>query len=85
MAEVRSMMAGMVSPSKHEVGPLKYELENTCPPALSHKPVMGTPWPHDICGSLSVPQESGLSFLKRRYLETLYLPDVSLSTEHYPL
>ena len=72
MAEVPTMPGATGS----DIRPLGYELEYTCPPALSHKPISGATWPLDICGPSTRTLESGSSFLRRRYLETLYLPEV---------
>jgi len=67
----------MAGPSRlAEVSPLAFELDTSCPSTLSHKPIVDQLWPFEISGPSTVDQNAS-SFIKRRYLETLLLPDVS--------
>ncbi|KAL7422659.1 hypothetical protein Q5752_001950 [Cryptotrichosporon argae] len=51
-----------------------WSLDLTCPVALPAKPLTGAPWPWPVAGP-SVSLKSVDTFVRRRYLETLYLPD----------
>lgn len=68
---------GACQAPSHTVRPLSFGLEFSCPPALSHKLVGGTTWPFEHCGPSTRPIDAPSTFLRRRYLETLLLPEVS--------
>lgn len=54
---------------------LPFFLDFSCPVALPSRSIGGTPWPFEHCGPAS--HEPPIVFLRRRYLETLFLSDVS--------
>ncbi|WVQ70538.1 hypothetical protein IAR50_000057 [Cryptococcus sp. DSM 104548] len=58
------------------VAPLPYSFDLSCPLPKSTKAINAPPWPYAVAGPSTVPQESADVFAKRRYLETLFLPDV---------
>jgi hypothetical protein len=75
-----SAAAYPAGPSRLVLQALPFTLDSTCPVALPSKPVGGTIWPFECCGPdtyLELNEERPAAFLRRRYLETLFLSDVS--------
>jgi hypothetical protein len=73
MAVVAQPMAGPSRPT--QVTPLVLGLELSCPSTLSHKPI-NVAWPFEVYGPSSRDEDAS-EFIRRRYLETLLMPDVS--------
>lgn len=80
MAQV-AMSAQVAGPSRQYVQPLAYQLDLNCPTTVSHKAPSGSSWPFEICGPSTRPLEEPISFIHRRYLETLLLPEVSFGLQ----
>ena len=58
------------------IAPLVFGIDFSCPIPLSHKPITGQAWPSEVYGP-SFHDEDANEFVRRRYLETLLMPDVS--------
>jgi bleomycin hydrolase len=79
---IATPLQAMAGPSRlHEVVPLPFTIDLSCPSTLSHKPI--TPWPFEISGP-STRDEDASTFIRRRYLEILLLPDVSCPVPNLP-
>ncbi|ODN82742.1 hypothetical protein L202_01026 [Cryptococcus amylolentus CBS 6039] len=57
------------------ITPLPYPFDLSCPLPKSTKPINAPHWPFPVAGPSTYPQEPVDLFLRRRYLETLFLPD----------
>ncbi|WVR08466.1 hypothetical protein IAU60_005521 [Kwoniella sp. DSM 27419] len=58
--------------------PLPYTLDLACPLSIPSKPAAaGSDWPYPTAGPSSVPLEQLDVFIRRRYYETLHLPESS--------
>jgi hypothetical protein len=74
MTMVAHSMAG---PSRSTpIAPLIFGIDFSCPSTLAHKPIVGQAWPFEVYGPSSHDEDAG-EFVRRRYLETLLMPDVS--------
>jgi hypothetical protein len=74
MTMVANSMAG---PSRSTpISPLIFGIDFSCPSTLAHKPIIGQAWPFEVYGSSFHDEDAG-EFVRRRYLETLLMPDVS--------
>jgi hypothetical protein len=74
MAMVAPSMAG---PSRsNPIAPLVLGIYFSCPNTLAHKPIIGQAWPFEVYGPSSHDEDVG-EFVRRRYLETLLMPQVS--------
>ncbi|WVQ85884.1 hypothetical protein IAT38_008052 [Cryptococcus sp. DSM 104549] len=56
--------------------PLPWTLDLSCPLPKPAKPLTGVAWPFAVAGPSCLPDEAPDAFIKRRYLETLYLPEI---------
>ncbi|ORY35843.1 hypothetical protein BCR39DRAFT_512485 [Naematelia encephala] len=74
-------MAATVGAHQPQLGsinlqPLPYKIDTACPITLPTKPVIGSQWPFLTAGPALAPEEPIAEFIRRRYLETLYLSDL---------
>jgi hypothetical protein len=74
MTMVAHSMAGPSRPAP--IAPLVFGIDFSCPSTLAHKPINGQSWPFEVYGPSSHDEDVGES-VRRRYLETLLMPDVS--------
>jgi hypothetical protein len=74
MTMVAPPMAGPSRPDR--IAPLIFGIDFSCPSPLAHKPIIGQAWPFEVNGPSSYDEDAG-EFVRRRYLETLLMPDVS--------
>ena len=74
MTMVGPPMAGPSRPTP--ISPLVFGIDFLCPSTLAHKPINGQAWPFGVYGPSSHDEDVG-EFVRRRYLETLLMPDVS--------
>jgi hypothetical protein len=71
-----AMAMPLAGPSRLPIEPMAFNLDLACPSALSHKPVSGSQWPFNTFGPATLQHEETASFVRRRYLETLFIPEV---------
>ncbi|TYJ51362.1 hypothetical protein B9479_008070 [Cryptococcus floricola] len=57
------------------ITPLPYPFDLSCPLPKSTKPINAPHWPFPVAGPSTYSQEPVDLFVRRRYLETLFLPD----------
>ena len=80
-------------PSRLQFAPLPFSLDTSCPVALPAKQHTGPQglsimWVmhsvrSDSSGPIASPTENHVAFIRRRYLETLFLSDVSRTVSHH--
>jgi hypothetical protein len=73
MTMIANSIAG---PSRHtSIAPLVFGIDFNCPSTLAHKAIIGEAWPFEVYGPSSHDEDAG-EFVRRRYLETLLMPEV---------